>query len=258
MKGKYENWLVPFAPNFDDTYFPLDWDKLPTSSGFGVLEFLAEIDDTIAMFTKRFWKQLSYGSLNWGVLPFISDVKALLKTISNLSDSVSSIPYEDAFDVELIARAPVTGVNSNWWYPAQKAKGRIKGHADISMHLGAQRHLDRLGFHPDLATAWNLVPLSFLVDYLIPVGDFLESFRHGGWVKTAYFTGWSSIKGTCKYTFGFYNSTNFTGTTESSVDFYMRRPWSGVLIAPSPRIPDLDLPTPRQLFNMLYVYKQRR
>jgi hypothetical protein len=63
----------------------LDWSKLPSSSSFGIIQFFAELDDTLAMFTKRFLRKLSYGSVTWGVLPFIQDLRALAATLNNLS-----------------------------------------------------------------------------------------------------------------------------------------------------------------------------
>lgn len=40
--------------------------------------------------------------------------------------------------------------------------------------------LDMAGFYPDLHTLWNAVPFSFLVDYVLPVGDTLEA-EFGSW-----------------------------------------------------------------------------
>lgn len=78
----------------------LNWDKLPSSTKSGIIQIIAEFDDTLALFGKRFWQQLSYGSFTWAVMPFVSDAVAVCDALSNLSQSMDRFQYEDSLDMD--------------------------------------------------------------------------------------------------------------------------------------------------------------
>lgn len=239
---------VPSFPNPDK----LNWGKLPTSTEFGLIQMFAELDDSLALFTKRFWKQLSYGSFTWGVLPFVSEMKGLLEGIANLGKNTADFEYGDIHE---------QSVAYDRWVPAPgnamtgtlDLKFSNQGRADISFQDGASQWLDRLGFHPDLNTAWDLVPLSFVLDWFLPVGSFLDSLRSDGWVKVAVFNGWQSCKWTWKGTF---YDTNVTPNPSCpfEVSGYTRYPSSTILTVPTKvDIPSLTEPTRLQMFNTAYI-----
>lgn len=177
---KYTNY--PLVPSVDPMSVvraklnTLDWGKLPSSSEFQIIEILAEIDDTISMFALKFWRQLSYGSFTWGVIPFLNDCKALIDTVNGLAKNLANFDYETS-DVTSIASEPLWSTNDYYFTSFHgTVRFRKTGFSDISFQNPASIALDRLGLHPDLATAWNLIPFSFVVDYILPIGDFLESF----------------------------------------------------------------------------------
>lgn len=242
----------------------LDWEKLPSSSTFGLLQIIAEIDDTIAMFTSRFWRQLSYGSFTWGVIPFVSDLHAVCDAVSNLAKDIRAFSYEDSYSTEHVSEP------YNWGLYGQQMKTRtvsklecrLTGDADISFQNPASRALDWLGFHPDLATAWDLIPFSFVVDYLLPIGDFLESFRQGGWVKVALFNGWISrklivhcdIESTRPPTVG----RRIRFTSKPYVEYSRFNGRQVLVVPPASDLPEFKVPSFTQLFNMLYLTVSRR
>ncbi|UHM27592.1 MAG: maturation protein [Sanya levivirus 5] len=232
----------------------LNWGKLPTSTAFGLIQFFAELDDMLAMFAMRFWKQLSYGSFTWGVMPFVSELKNLLEAIKNLSASLDDFSYEDSFEDSF--PIDITGSMGPWSRVVGKlhVKYHLTGRADISFQHPISVLLDRLGFHPDLATAWDLVPLSFVVDWLLPVGDFLDSLKGGGWVKVAMFNGWQSAKWSREVKV---ISAEPQASVSSSIyrDSGYSRYNSAVILSIPPTIdpPVLQIPSFRQIFNMLYL-----
>lgn len=233
----------------------LNWGKLPTSSEFGIIQILAELDDTIAIFTKKFWKQLSYGSFTWGVVPFVNDLRALLQTIANLSVDLASISYEDEYTVR-----DVTEFDSKTYRASCDLKVRFSGFVDATgLNSEAQFLLDRLGFHPDLATVWDLIPLSFIVDYVLPVGDFLESITRTGWVTDVTFTGWRTIKGRCSYAYKTPGVLS-TYTPEHAADIFIRNALGNYTLSVTKETsyPSLEIPSPTQLFNMFYIARQNR
>jgi hypothetical protein len=50
--------------------------------------------------------------------------------------------------------------------------------------------LDGAGIYPDLATLWNALPFTFLIDYVFPFGKYLEK-SHGSWSWNDVFNGGS-------------------------------------------------------------------
>ena len=136
---------------------------------------------------------------------------------------------------------------------------RKTGVADISFQHPGSIALDWLGFHPDLATAWDLIPFSFVIDYLLPIGDYLESFRSGGWVKTAYFSGWLTLRFKLDLIWhgfvpGYMEFTTDVGRYERFVRSYSPM---ALVVPTTPGALDLQVPSFRQLFNMLYLAIQQ-
>jgi hypothetical protein len=62
-------------------------------------------------------------------------------------------------------------------------------------------YYDFLGFHPSPKLIWDLVPLSFAVDWVLPIGDMIDRISpQQGWVKAVSFTGWKMITATVEET----------------------------------------------------------
>lgn len=54
---------------------------------------------------------------------------------------------------------------------------------------------DELGLNFDLRALWDIIPLSFVADYFVPIGDTLESIHPRGWFCPKFlFTGHVSVK----------------------------------------------------------------
>lgn len=62
-------------------------------------------------------------------------------------------------------------------------KGESFGHSSWM-----SRVLDGLGIYPDLSTLWNALPFTFLIDYVLPVGDIVER-KWGSWSWAEVFNG---------------------------------------------------------------------
>lgn len=177
-----------------------------SDSDFELLPFLAELDDTIAMFSWKFIKDLSYGSFTWGIMPFISELKGLFKSIDAILNSAppkvqKTLNRKRRVALEEPFVLPPPGVISSYVY---KTFGvfRVRGSRKFIFPAHSERIqkalwlLDTLGAHPDLKTAWDLLPASFVVDYFLPVGDLLESLHPRGWLAAGTsFEGTASFKG---------------------------------------------------------------
>jgi hypothetical protein len=232
-------------------YMPLNRAKLPTSSEFGIIQFFAELDDTLAMFSKKFLEELSYGAVSWGVMPFVNDVMNILESIRNLSTDLSSIPYEDELSGNILVEVPAgtSGTAIDGQYTL-----RFSGTVDISFADDILLLYDRIGFHPDIGTVWDLVPMSFVVDWFLPVSEILDRLYDRGWITSALFSGWKSLKVDC--TMGF-NSANIGSAPIYPLKFYQRDYLESSLITAyeAPKPIQLKRPSFKQLFNTLYIAK---
>lgn len=238
----------------------LPWDKLPSSSRFSLIQFFAELDETLLLFTKKFLKNISYGSFTWGVMPFISDIQAVLETIENLSVDLNDFPFEATSSIEvnldrLSDDAPDCRLTGSH---------HIVGRASVPTGAELRILLDRLAFHPDLATAWDLIPLSFVIDYFLPIGDQLQSLVNRGWINQVDFTGWRSLKLFGKGGISApprQNISVFYLPPEDNIQIYFRDRIDSsvpVDIYPPNDSEWLQLPSFTQLFNTLYIILSRR
>lgn len=157
------------------------------NNDFEIINFLAEIDDTLAMFSTRFLRQLAtpsgYGAVKWGVLPFYRDLVGVFNSLWDL--------FGGRIAAELSTGKPVkaaVGVSYTDSITQHRVNGVIRLNGVISVPPPNKLEwlaifLDEIGLHPDLKSAWDLVPYSFLVDYVAPIGDILESCHPRGWYK---------------------------------------------------------------------------
>lgn len=240
----FPSYLASYIP-----LLPLNHSKLPTSSEFGIIQFFAELDDTLAMFTKKFFRELSYGSLTWGVMPFVRDIQSIMDMIRNLNANLSNHPYEDELSGSFSQACPCGQAGESF---EGEFTVRLTGSVNYQFADDILILYDRLGFHPDIGTAWDLVPLSFVVDWFLPVGDLLDRLYDRGWITSALFTGWRTLS--VKYIYG------ATGTTYGVKPFepyeiFMRDYLQSSLITAYEAAKPIQLKRPsfKQLFNTAYI-----
>jgi len=252
-----------FVSYLDSSYFEkfntfsnsLNFRSLDSSSKASLIQTLAELDESLLIFTRRFWEQLNYGAFTWGVVPFVSDVKNWASTVSIAFNRLRS--NEDSLRYKQKTNFPhVVNLSANNF--------TLKTEVDTELHrsgsyfltgLNAQLEwLDRLGFHPDIATAYDLVPFSFVLDYFLPIGKFLTDTFQRGWVNEIDFTGWGSVKRTFKFSIGNGPYWASAGGSFGLVTFD-RHAESSVLHTEPVRfdIPGFELPTLQQIFNTQYL-----
>lgn len=259
--GHVENKDIPPYIYTPPPLTELDWANLPTSTELNIIVLFAEIDEILATLTWKFWRQLSYGAITWGIVPLISEIESGLKAIQNITKSIDGTQYEaTTYNVINFSYGEFAG---DFWRMHWQGTTSIKYHASGKAYygdLGISSILDRIGFHPDLATLWELVPFSFVVDYIFPIGKFLEGLRRGGWVKAVYFDGWVTAKvNTQGHMFApYWESFDYVPErVPFEYDAYFRYPHSSVLVAPEATLPQFELPTFEEVFNMAYLANKK-
>jgi hypothetical protein len=228
-----------------------NWEKSPFAGDFNILGFFAELDDTLAMFSKNFIKSLSYGAVEWGVKPFLADMQAMVAAASNAIkalEHLSSVPYED--EESFYSKREIN--NSNGLLYDIHATVRRTGTVDFS-DMKLESFLDTIGFHADLALVWDLLPLSFWVDYIFPVGDILDNLWPRGWTRTVPFNGCTTVKafGTADYagsTYEFMKARNYHTLFQRTNGFT-------ILTIPNQGRKEISLsmPSPKQIINSVYL-----
>lgn len=92
-----------------------------------------------------------------------------------------------------------------YYHDTGHANMRVRGEVQFRITNPVLKTLDQLGLTNPLSVAWELVPLSFVVDWFVPVGDYVQSLVPpqgvefvDGWIvnkATAYGRHWTTIPG---------------------------------------------------------------
>lgn len=178
------------------------WKELPTSNQADLLTAFAELDDTIALLSKRALtpSYASYGTVKWGWMPLISDIMAANDAAEKVKNSLlfgdrRQFPYAKSDRFTIVTPPILTASGStvsHEWDVKVKHKGYIEYQNDVLAFY------DYMGFHPSPKLVWDLIPLSFAIDYILPIGDMLSQLTpKKGWVKSANFTGWRTVRAMC-------------------------------------------------------------
>lgn len=231
------------------------------NNNFEIINFLAEIDDTMAMFSVNFLKSLrnptdGYLATTFGVMPFLNDLKSLYSTLNDIFSGSMADELRNGKRIQSVSPVKFRDpVGQHEFEGKLRFNGVITAPAPTSADLLAIA-LDEVGLHPDLKSVWDLIPFSFLIDYIYPVGDALEQLHPRGWWKPVLnYSGSYSLDLRCYfavYSWGTVPFGYFDGT-------YYDRGVTSVEVPPTaPKLPRWKSPNFRQLFNALMIHKSIR
>lgn len=135
------------------------------------------------------WMEFNYG---W---------KPLLGDIDSAAKYLAEKHVRGYFPVQEVSRAHrVRGAKTTYsgggYYPRYKLVTRVMSHVRYTYHLRPNwaykpSTLNELGFTDPYSLAWELLPLSFVTDWFVNVGQVLESLHE--------FQQWSVVKGIKSY-----------------------------------------------------------
>lgn len=233
----------------------LNWKKLPTSSPFGLLQFLAELDDTVAMFGSKLKQSISYGGYKWGWAPFLNDVNSIVKILNrfregNAFDSTSRYHDINKLTFKKDYNLGRGLIRRHTWDVKIEYDGIITVPADPILQF-----YDMIGFHPSLSVLWDLVPLSFAVDWVLPVGRTLDQLKGPhGWVNSANFTGWRMITAKCKETTVSLRDDMLYITDSSEYKYFLRQVQTNLALETKVIRKELGLSWPTFSNTLDYAY----
>lgn len=186
--------------------------ELGLSKRFSSINFFLELGDVSGMIKSL--DKYRYVDYQFGISPMIGDIKNIHNALSTSIAAINSRLDAYAKPVPFrLARTYHTGASklvSEWSYRnlgrTVNYDGNFKcafnGTVKVELPLLSRYNrdytiwLDQIGFHPDLATVYEAIPFSWMVDWFVPVGDYLESLSSSWLNPSIYFDGSFS----CTYT----------------------------------------------------------
>lgn len=114
-----------------------------------------------------------YLTVNYGILPTVSDIQAIVRAFRNV------LPYIDKNGFETYSSMDSSSISTdNLLYELeQHIKLAIDDEDSELLHLA--RRIDSSGFLPSFQDIWDLVPYSFVIDWFVDVGGLLERIDTG-------------------------------------------------------------------------------
>jgi len=193
------------------------------------------------------WLELQYG---WK--PLVSDVYEAAKAYEALTNTSRS----NRVTVSMTRKGrPETSASPINW----TCKGTLEERWRIIYEMNEQMSSARsLGLMNPASVVWELIPYSFVVDWFIPIGSYLENLNtipqlNGRFltIKVRNYQG-AALKGPNP------NVSWIKYPTTNTSTFYMKREVSGSLSVPKPAFESLpDAMSPSRIWNALALVTQR-
>lgn len=159
-----------------------DWGELALKAAqkvnatrINVLQFLKDLrhpQDLIPKLSNlRSLKGLAsqYLGIKYGILPTIDDVQHIAGAVKRIS------PFLDlnGFETYRSSSSASSLVNSDTTVTSEQHLKLAVKNEDSGL-LALAKGLERIGMFPSLENIWDLIPYSFVIDWLVNVGDFLK------------------------------------------------------------------------------------
>lgn len=236
------------AKAWEQAHIGLDFQK---NNSFEIIPFLMDWDSTLKLFAEK----LTYGGFTWGVMPLMSDIQSVINTLSDINHGLVD-SFEKVSHKKYTQRCPFSYTGNDGAF-----KYAVDGILTLKGHIGGEIlptdpgeaylvFLDEIGFNPDLRTLWDIIPMSFVVDYFFPVGDFLESTHPRGWFNpTLSFDGTYSIKATISMVGAGTSHVGYGG----SYSYYVRDRSIRTLPTRPMVTPNFEAPSLKEVFNTVYL-----
>lgn len=185
-----ENVLPSFRNQFSLINFALEADELPRLAN-SLWQLLRNIPNHLR-FLSGAGIQNRYLETQFGILPLISDVEAVIDQYREFGERLGrarallrrGVRASDSYLGTVNLNIPMTA-SSRAWPNGIRYEGRFVFDGDYEFRISCnvsgnipedplREYMDYIGLYPDLGTLWNALPFSFLIDYILPIGQALE------------------------------------------------------------------------------------
>lgn len=193
------------------------------------------------------WLELQYG---WK--PLLSDVYGSCEELLNREKERPAVIKATSTSKRTLQDKYTRGPNAESWPEVNFSKeGEVRGSARVWFEVdnSLASAMNRTGITNPLAIAWELVPYSFVVDWFIPVGTFLQNMGYsegvtflGGSCSIRSSTKWrgtvvSTTKTVGSGPFG-YTQSHSGGSIKESFEGFSREAFAGWPDVPLPHFKD--------------------
>lgn len=214
-------------PTSSSLPFPGNWDIELFKGSNGVWSARSTISRAArvrrAILSARNAKTASnaYLATMYGLMPIIMDVQASLELLHNGLSSNDVGPVEESVTVEEPMTAPALASGTYDLGSQFSGKYEVTGFVRYKVTRPTLMSLEELGLLSPLSLAWELFPLSFVIDWFVPVGRFLSALS-GHWgltfdygYRTTY-AGWNAdVRFSKAYAFRGGTPVRITGTLKA-------------------------------------------
>lgn len=195
------------------------------------------------------WLELQYG---W--LPLLGDVHEAAKAFSAIADKQRSLTFT--------VSSTKSGFNSHWesncTFVTSTEKRTKKYFVTLQEPLGARASL---GLVDPASVAWELTPFSFVADWFIPVGTYLDALAT---IPRLNMTATSSLRyqktGSVAYVSGsgcgYINDLYWAGSVSTSTYKYYQRYGSTGIVVPYPEFHISDALRSNRVWNAISLLHQ--
>lgn len=136
--------------------------------------------------------------LQYGIIPLLRDVHAVVEKLSSTYNGFPKpLQVRTRLSEPIKTHLSRISVDPNWGDTITSTllfTGFVEGSGGVTYWVDnpLMRTLDQVGVLNPMSVAWELTRLSFVVDWFIPIGDYLQSFVPPQGVKFS--SGWVATK----------------------------------------------------------------
>jgi len=205
-------------------------------------------------------------ALQYGWRPLLSDIYGLVEDIANqqASPQIYTAKARSRFVEAIAYDKPLYPTSDKKFFTRDTVSGEKVWEVSYGITYwrrpGAPQDLPRMGITNPAVVAWELVPWSFVIDWVLPIGSFLETldatlgieFLHG--YKTVYQKSFAMYSGLKVGMNGGVDTRGFMQGSEEYVD--VRR--TVLKDFPSPCLPQFKNPlSPMHMYNGIALLAQQ-
>lgn len=124
--------------------------------------------------------------LQYGIKPLISDVEGMAVHLAKMQfklPTLKSVAHKEAKKTQVFHTQPTTLAGAGSVTIVVEKKTTVKYVAEYEIQHPTVSAFSKLGLTNPAQLAWELIPFSFVVDWFLPIGDYLTNLSSGEGIK---------------------------------------------------------------------------
>lgn len=163
-------------------------DKLPSSAGMNNIANVADVISSLKSMSKGLTKVGSAADAWLAYRYSYSTTKSDIHALSEFANRIAALP---------------SVIRSNGYYKDGDWEYRVSISVTSSYLASLVSFGEKWGLSLDAVNAWDLIPYSFIVDWVLPVSDLLERWQSQSFAMQIQQTSWCSVRHEYVNEFGF-------------------------------------------------------